>query len=257
MASDTAACGARAARIKGAPFSLRGSAVPAAHFFAKVLGGMDDRFNTIAGWVLGGGIVLLGASLVSGEYFRAERPETMGYPIPGVVEEGEAGEAAEPPIAALLQTADASAGAGVFRKCTGCHTINQGGATGTGPNLWGIVGATVAGHAPGFAYSDALRSKGGQWSWENLNEWLRSPRAFAPGTKMSFAGLSSPEDRANLIAYMNQQGSNLPLPPPPAATAEAGAPELNEQATARTPANVGGPGAPDVSGREEQEAPGN
>lgn len=220
---------------------------------------MDDRFNTIAGWVLGGGIVLLGASLVSAEYFKAERPETMGYPIPGVVEEGAGAEAAEPPIAALLQTADAAAGEAVFRKCAACHTITQGGPSGLGPNLWGSVGADIA-HVPGFAYSEPLRTKEGTWTWENLSDWLSSPRTFAPGTKMTFAGLSDPQDRANLIAYMNRQGSNLPLPPPPAEQpAQAGAapeqPVLNEAATPRTPANVGGPGAPDVSGRAQQERP--
>src|SRR5688572_17221443 len=230
---------------------------------------MDNRFNTIAGWVLGGGIVLLGGSLVAGEYFKAERPETMGYSIPGVVEEGTGGEEAEPPIAALLQTADASAGEAVFRKCAACHTVNQGGANGLGPNLWGTVGAPL-GHVAGYAYSDALRSKGGTWTFEAMNEWLRSPRQFAPGTKMTFAGLSNPEERANLIAYLNQQGSNQPLPPPPAeGAAQAAAeqasqpaqggqtpeqPVLNEATTPRTPAAVGGEGAPDVAGRAKQEA---
>jgi cytochrome c len=231
---------------------------------------MDDRFNTIAGWVLGGGIVLLGASLITGEYFKAERPETMGYPIAGVVEEGEGGEEeAELPIAALLQTADASAGEAVFRKCTACHTINQGGANGLGPNLWASMGAPVA-HVAGFNYSSALREKGGTWTWESMSEWLRSPRAFAPGTKMTFAGLSDPEDRANLIAYLNAQGSNLPLPPPPTAEtpAEVAAeqsdmpaqgdmaapqPELDPATTPRTPGTVGGEGAPDVTGRAGQE----
>ncbi len=72
---------------------------------------MNDRFNTIAGWVLGGGIVLLGATLVTGEVFSGHRPETMGYPIEGVVEEG-AGEAkAEEPIAVLLASADIGRGA--------------------------------------------------------------------------------------------------------------------------------------------------
>ena len=229
---------------------------------------MDNRFNTIAGWVLGGGIVLLGGSLVAGEVFKAERPERMGYPIPGVVEEGEGGETAEPPIAALLQTADAAAGEATFRKCAACHTINQGGANGLGPNLWGSLGRGIA-QTPGFAFSEALRSKGGSWTFEAMNDWLRSPRQFAPGTKMTFAGLGNPEERANLIAYMNRQGSNLPLPPPPAAAtpAEAAAsnaaapagdraapqPELNEATTPRTPANVGGEGAPDVSGRAKQE----
>ena len=228
---------------------------------------MDNRFNTIAGWVLGGGIVLLGGSLVAGEFFKAERPEHMGYPMAGVEEPGEGGEAAEPPIAALLQTADASAGEATFRKCAACHTINQGGANGLGPNLWGTVGAPL-GHSAGYAYSDALRGKGGTWTFEALNDWLRSPRQFAPGTKMTFAGLGNPEERANLIAYLNAQGSNVPLPPPPAAgspaeeaasnaAAPAGPapnqPELNQATTPRTAANVGGEGAPDVSGRAKQE----
>ncbi|HWT13294.1 MAG TPA: cytochrome c family protein [Allosphingosinicella sp.] len=229
---------------------------------------MDNRFNTIAGWVLGGGIVLLGASLVSGEYFKAERPEKMGYPIAGVVEEGEDGAEAEQPIAALLQTADVAAGEAVFRKCTACHTAAQGAPNGLGPNLWGTMGAPLA-HVPGFNYSDALRGKGGTWTWEAMNEWLRSPRAFAPGTKMTFAGLSDAEDRANLMAYLNAQGSNLPLPPPPAAgsPAEAAAeqadqpaqgdraaeqPEMNAAAP-RNEGRVKGPGAPDTSGRAAQE----
>jgi cytochrome c len=230
---------------------------------------MDDRFNTIAGWVLGGGIVLLGASLVTGEFFASHRPETMGYPIAGVVEEGAGAEDAEPPIAHFLQTADAAAGEAVFRKCTACHTINQGGANNIGPNLWGTMGAPLA-HVAGFAYSDALRSKGGTWTWEAMSEWLRSPRNYAPGTKMTFAGLSDPQDRANLLAYLNAQGSNLPLPPPPAAEtpAEVAAeasdmpaqgdmapdqPVLDPATTPRTEGTVAGPGAPDVSGRADQE----
>jgi cytochrome c len=179
---------------------------------------MDNRMNTIAGWLLGAGIVALGASIVTGEMFHAERPEKMGYPIEGVeAEEGEGG-AAEQPIAAFLATADAAAGEGVFKKCAACHTINPGGANGLGPNLHGIMGQPVAAR-PGFAYSDALKSKGGTWDWENMSQWLKSPKAFANGTKMTFAGLSKPEDRANILAYMNAQGSNLPLPAAPAAAA--------------------------------------
>ena len=180
---------------------------------------MDDRFNTIAGWVLGAGIVALGASIVTGEMFHGERPEKMGYPIEGVeVEGGDAAEA-EQPIAAYLAAADPGKGEAVFKKCAACHTITQGGANGLGPNLWGIVGKPVAHLGGAFPYSDALKSHGGTWDWESLSQWLKSPKTFAPGTKMTFAGLSKPEDRANLLVWMNQQGSNLPLPPPPAAAA--------------------------------------
>jgi len=178
---------------------------------------MDDRFNTIAGWALFSGIVALGLSSLSHKYFEADkshRPEKMGYEIEGVVS-SEGGEA-EKPIEALLATADPAKGEQVFKKCASCHTINAGGATGIGPNLNGVVGKPLGAHAAGFAYSDALKTHGGNWDWTNLNEWLHNPKKFAPGTKMTFAGLSGAEDRANLIAYLNTQGSNLPLPAAPA-----------------------------------------
>ena len=198
---------------------------------------MDDRFNTIAGWVLGGGIVLLGGSLVAGEYFKAERPEHMGYPIAGVVEEGEGGgAAAEPPVEAVLQTADVGAGEASFRKCTGCHNATNGGADQVGPNLWGVVGGHIGAHRPGYAYSEALRSHGGEWTFQNLYQWLKAPGRFAQGTKMTFAGLSDPQERANVIAYLNQQGSNLPLPPPPAAAPAEGNAAAPAEGNAASPA---------------------
>src|SRR5690349_16318577 len=104
---------------------------------------MNDRNNTIAGWVLGAGIVALGAGIVSSEYFHARRPEKMGYPIEGVVEAGEGGAAAEVPIANRLATADPANGEKVFQKCAACHTATKGGANGVGPNLYGVVGEGI------------------------------------------------------------------------------------------------------------------
>lgn len=183
---------------------------------------MDGRFNTIAGWVLGAGIVFLGANLVTHEIFKEERPEKMGYPINGVEEEGHGAAAAERPAAFYLQTADAARGERVFAKCSGCHTVNQGGANGIGPNLWGTMGETVGtGHA-GYAFSDPLRSHGGRWDWDTMNSWLTSPRDFAPGTRMTFNGLSSGQDRADVMLFLNQHGGNLTVPPPPAAEPAAG-----------------------------------
>ncbi len=179
---------------------------------------MDDRFNTIAGWVLGAGIVALGTSIVSGEYFHAERPEKMGYVVEGVEAEAGGGPAAaEVPIETMMATADPAKGAEVFKKCAACHVATKGGPNGIGPDLWGAIGKPH-GHVPGFAYSDALKAVPGAWDFAGLNKWLTSPRAFAPGTKMTFAGLSKPEDRANVIAYLNQQ-SDSPLPMPKAAAA--------------------------------------
>ena len=184
---------------------------------------MDDRFNTIAGWVLFAGIVALGSSIVAGELFHSERPEKMGYPIAGVEQEGgEGAAAAEQPIEFYLASADPAKGAETFKKCAACHNADKGGPNQLGPNLWGILGEPVGqGHA-GFAFSDALAKKGGTWNWDNLAQWLTSPKAFAPGTKMTFAGLGSPQDRANVIAFLNQHSDGpkpLPAAPAPAAAA--------------------------------------
>jgi cytochrome c len=207
---------------------------------------MDDRANTIAGWALAGGIAALGLSILSGEYFKAERPEKMGYVVEGVEAEGEAGGGeAEKPIAFYLASADPAKGADVFKKCAACHNAEKGGPNALGPNLWGLLGEGVGQGAHGFAFSDALKSKGGTWDWQNLSDWLKSPKAFAPGTKMTFAGLSKPEDRANVIAYLNQQ-SDAPKPMP-AVPAEAAAPAAAEGAAAdnaAAPAEGGNEAAP-------------
>jgi cytochrome c len=190
---------------------------------------MDDRSNTIAGWVLAGGIVALGLSIVTGMYFHPEAPEKEGFAVVAEAA-GEAGGAAAVPIATLLATADIAKGEAVFKKCAACHTINQGGANGIGPNLWAAMGKPH-GHVPGFAYSDALKSVPGNWDWEGMDKWLANPKKYAPGTKMTFAGLGNPEERANLILYLNAQGSNLPLPTPPAAEAPAADAAATDAAT--------------------------
>ena len=233
---------------------------------------MDDRFNTIAGWVLFAGIVALGSSIVAGEMFHSERPEKMGYPIAGVQEEGAGAAEAEKPIEFYLASADPTKGADVFKKCAACHNADKGGANQLGPNLWGVLGLPIAEDRGGFAFSDALKKVGGSWGWDNLSKWLTSPRTFAPGTKMTFAGLGDPQDRADVIAFLNAHSdAPKPLPAAPAATtatangpAAAGnapgtgpnngpqkagkEPVLTEQQTGANPKNVGGPGAPKVAG---------
>lgn len=183
---------------------------------------MDDRFNTAAGWVLFSGIVALGASIVSGMYFGADKHhevEKPGFFIEGAAEEG--GEAGGPDLGTLLAASDVAAGEKVFAKCAACHTINSGGANGIGPNLFGMVGHEIGKGAGGFAFSADLAGHGGTWTYENLDAWLKSPRAFAAGTKMSFAGLSKAEDRANLMAYMKSMGGGPDFPAPAAPAAEA------------------------------------
>jgi cytochrome c len=215
---------------------------------------MDDRFNTIAGWTLFGGIVALGFASVSRHYFEADkahRPHEMGYAIEGVEVEGEGGEAAVP-LPNLLAAADPAKGEAVFAKCKACHTIDQGGANGIGPNLYGIMGKPIGKHAAGFAYSADLAGKGGVWDFASMDAWLASPKKFASGTKMSFPGLSSPEDRANVIVFLNSKGSNLPLPAPEAAPAE----EAADDAAAKA-GDASGPqeATPKAAGATSQPAP--
>ena len=186
---------------------------------------MDTRSNVIAMSVLGAMIVALGGAIVSSEVLSSEKPEKPGYVVEGVeAEGGDTGPAvAEMPIAMMMAGADVTKGADVFKKCASCHTVTQGGANGIGPNLWATVGEEIGKGKGGYAFSEALSGKGGKWDFDALNTWLKNPKAYAPGTKMSFAGLGKAEDRANVIAYLNSQGSNLPLPAAPVQAAADGA----------------------------------
>lgn len=202
--------------------------------------GSGDLFNTAAGWVLFAAGLGLGLSILSSKYFHAndpERPEHLGYVIEGVEEEGEA--PAEISFAEALASVTPADGEKVFAKCQACHSIEQGGANGVGPNLYGVMGAGKAGKA-GFGYSGALSSFGGQWGWEEMNEWLANPRGYVEGTTMGFAGLSSIEDRAAVSLYMNEMGGGLSVPEftPAEETAEEDAAVEGEEASAEEAQNA-------------------
>ena len=112
-------------------------------------------------------------------------------------------------LAVPLETAraqDAEAGAQVFRRCAACHTTEEGGPNRNGPNLFGVIGSTSAARDNGFNYSSALREAALEWNDDNLDQWLTKPKAFAPGTKMSFGGFKKPGDRAAVIASLISLG---------------------------------------------------
>ena len=109
-----------------------------------------------------------------------------------------------------LASASADDGAKVFRKCSSCHGVEEGGANKVGPNLWGIVDAPK-GAKDGYAYSGALAAVGGTWTYENLDAFLKNPREYAPGNKMTFNGLRKGSERAAVILYLRD---NHPNPPP-------------------------------------------
>jgi cytochrome c len=145
-------------------------------------------------------------------HFPAERAYKIDVPDAPVAAVAPAAPAAPDPVSALLAAADIQAGQNLTKACAACHSFDKGGANRVGPNLWGIVNAKH-GHAEGFAYSDAIKNLPGVWDYENLNKFLAGPKAYAPGTKMNFAGLKKVEERAALIAYLRTLAdSPAPLP---------------------------------------------
>ena len=200
--------------------------------------------NKVIAAVLFAGVAAWTASLVAEVFGHHEELAENAYPIAvAAVATGgsEAPAAAGPePVLALLASADPAAGEKLVKKCSSCHTFDDGGPDKIGPNLWGVVGRNIA--SGGFAYSDALQGMSGEsWSYESLNLFLAKPKDYAPGTKMTFAGLKKVQDRANVIAYLRGQ-SSAPMPMPSA--------EEMEAATSESPAEPEWPEAP-----AEAEAP--
>jgi cytochrome c len=187
---------------------------------------MDSfELNKIMGAVLGTLMFVMGVGFLAEAIYHPIEDRGPGYalPEPEVAEAGGAAEAApEVPLGVLLASASAERGAAAVRKCQSCHNFGEGEPNKQGPNLYHIVGATKA-HMPDFAYSDILQQQkadGQVWSYENLNSFLTNPKAYAPGTKMTFAGVRSPEERADILAYL-QTLSPDPLPFPAAEEAPA------------------------------------
>jgi cytochrome c len=202
------------------------------------------EINKILGALLGTLMLTLALSIVAGGIFAPKMPAKPGYEI-AVVEQPAAGgaqAAAQPdePIETLLAKADPQKGANSARKCLVCHTFEKGGPNKVGPDLYGVVGRPRGSH-PGFAYSTAMKSKPGEWTFEDLNKFLANPRTFIPGTSMAFIGLNRPSERGDVIAYLNTLSDNpkpLPKAEAPASRAETPAPKNEGQpkAKAETPA---------------------
>ena len=176
--------------------------------------------------VLLAGMAFVGSGLIAGALVKPKELKETAIKID--LPENKGAPAAEPdqPIALLLASADAGRGeSGVKGQgCVACHSFNEGGKAGVGPNLYGVVGAPH-GHMEGYAYSTALKAKSGPWTYDELNDWLKKPSAYAPGTKMSYAGLADQKKRADIIMYLRSlAASPEALPPAPAQTAAATTP---------------------------------
>jgi len=188
---------------------------------------MDSfELNKILGAILGTCLGVLTINIAAGAIFAPGRLAKPGYEI--AVPEKPSGETKpteqeQPqPIEEVLAKADLGRGENSAKKCAACHTFNKGGRTLVGPNLWGVVGRPKGSEA-GFNYSAAMKAKGGNWTIEDLNQFLTNPKGYVPGTNMTFAGVARAGERADLIVYLNSLADN-PAPLPKAAEAP-GAPK--------------------------------
>ena len=218
---------------------------------------MDSfEVNKILGAILFTCLVLLALNIAAGALFTPEPPKKPGYEIAVQGEPGAAtaaAPAAEQPIEQVLASADPKRGQQSTKACQTCHTFEKSGPNKIGPNLWGVVGRKK-GTEGGFAYSDAIKSKGGEWTVDDLNKFLTSPRGYAPGTKMSFAGMQRENQRADVIAYLNSLSDN-PKPLPTAAPSGEEKPKAGDETTPKQ--GQAAPGdKPKPPGEAKTEAPG-
>lgn len=174
------------------------------------------NLNKIFAAVLVAGITAMLAGFIAensvGEHTDAEDAVKVES-SDGASGAGGTAKAAMPePILEMIATADVAKGEKISKICGACHTFDSGGAAGVGPNLYGIIGAKK-GHMAGYAYSEAMLAKGGQWDYAALNHFLWKPKAYIDGTKMGFAGLKKPEDRAEIIAWLRTKAGSPPSLP--------------------------------------------
>jgi len=169
--------------------------------------------NKIIGSVLFAFLLMLGIGVVSDVIFHVETPKTPGYVIEGVAQTPAAAESAKAPtvapLAERLAQGSVDKGQSIAKKCAACHTFDAGGPNRVGPNLHGVVGRVPGSHE-GFSYSDAVKNKGGTWTYQELDHFLTAPRKYLPGTAMAFAGISKPQDRADVILYLKSISPNAP-----------------------------------------------
>lgn len=173
-------------------------------------------------------LAMFSGKIASFLYKSGDVSEKRGYQVEVAETEGsEAVEEVVISIPELMAVADATSGAKVFKKCAACHGVDEGGAHKVGPNLHAILGAGIA-KKSGFAYSNVLSEMDKKWNYEELYAFLEKPKEYAPGTKMSFIGLRKPEQIANVMAYLRENGSQ-DYPLPEVVIQQEAAPEVQEQ----------------------------
>ena len=213
---------------------------------------MDSfEWNKIIGAILGTAIFIFVVRVVAEGIYEPEKPAKPGYIVEGVVENTGGGAAAPveeamPDWGTVLAKADVAAGKTVSAKCEACHDLSSAKTTKIGPPLFGVVDRPRASIA-GFSYSAAMKAKGGTWTYDELFKFLKSPGAYIPGTKMSFAGDSKESDRINLIAFLRTNAdAPAPIPAPKPAAPAAPTPAEAAPKAGATPATPSTPAGSSV-----------
>ena len=205
------------------------------------------ELNKILGAVLGTCLAVLALNIATGAIFSNEKPAKPGYAI--VVKKEGAGEKKEAapkvaPIAVRLASASVDKGKSTAKQCMACHTFAKGGPNRVGPNLWDIVENHRGKGRNGFNFSSAMKSKGGEWTYGELDKFLTDPRGYIPGTAMTFAGIKNPQQRADVIAFLRTLSDNpKPLPKAEAAKPAEKPAAAASNAPAAKPAEAAKPAA--------------
>jgi cytochrome c len=169
-------------------------------------------FNTMAGCFLASALFAMVVGKVSNALVNPHMPEKPAIAVAEAAATAPAGEKAPelPPIGPKLKDANVEHGKALFQQqCFTCHTVDKGGPNKVGPNQWNLVGRKKASEE-GFSYSSALKEKGGEWTFEDINHMIFKPQSFVRGTKMAFAGMPKEQDRADLIAFLRTMNDNPP-----------------------------------------------
>lgn len=200
---------------------------------------MDSfEINKILGAVLGTLLFVMGAGFIAEAIYQPGEAPGVGYALPepeGGAGEGGPAAPADEPLGVRLAAANAEAGHAAVRKCESCHTFEAGGANKAGPNLYDIVDQLIGHHAD-FSYSAGMlehKTAGDTWTYDNLDHFLKRPKGFTPGTKMTFAGIRNAQERADVLAYLQSLSADPKPFPPPEPVAEA-APAADATATPTT-----------------------
>jgi cytochrome c len=226
---------------------------------------MDSfEWNKIVGAVLGTLLFVVAVRIASDYVFLVPQPAKPGYVVQGIPAATEAtGASAQPAqeplpdFGTVLKTASVAKGKEISQKCQQCHDLSKGGPDKIGPNLWGIVNRPRASRSS-FSYSSAMSSSHAPWTYEKLFVYLKSPQAVVPGTKMTFAGLPSAQDRIDLLSYLRTLADTpAPIPPPsPAAGAKTPAGKAAPAGAAAPAGKAAAPVTPPVPGGKAMPAAG-